>query len=159
LLLVAAGQQEDDVPQSVGQCIEDVRRTLSATAKHLCVELNWQIDDRLYEFHVSDGASLNAAVTNLVLNALQAADLVDVRIGRDSDERLRIDVIDDGEGPPDDVAAEIFEPFVTSKPDGLGLGLPLVARSARRLGGEVEWAHQSNQTRFTMTVNVIAPTA
>jgi signal transduction histidine kinase len=159
LLLVAAGQQEDDVPQSVGQCIEDVRRTLSATAKHLCVELNWQIDDRLYEFQVSDGASLNAAVTNLVLNAMQAADLVDVRISRDSDGRLRIDVIDDGEGPPDDVAAEIFEPFVTSKPEGLGLGLPLVARSAGRLGGEVEWAHQSNQTRFTMTVNVIAPTA
>ena len=157
LLRVAAGKQEQDHPQAVSQCVDDVRSTLSATAKHLCIELNWQIDDQLQDDQVADGPSLNSAVTNLVLNAMQAGKRVDVMIARQAGGRLRVDVIDDGNGPPDDVAEEIFEPFVTSKPEGLGLGLPLVARSARRLGGEVEWAREDNQTRFTVTVNLIDP--
>ena len=99
---------------------------------------------------MTDGPSLQAVTTNLVLNAIQAARRVQVSATQ-SDGKLRIDVIDHGEGPPDEVAEEIFEPFVTSKPEGLGLGLPLVARSARHLGGDVEWAREAGQTRFTVT--------
>ena len=65
-----------------------------------------------------------------------------------------VTVSDDGDGPPSEVAGEIFEPFVTSKPEGLGLGLPLVARSARRLGGEVTWTRVDATTRFRLTFSV-----
>jgi signal transduction histidine kinase len=159
LVHVAAGKQEQDVPQSVRDCLEDLRHTLSSTAKHLKVDLNWNIDDQLYDCIVADGPSLSSAVTNLVLNAMQAGHRIDVRISGHAEGRLRVDVIDDGEGPSEDVAAEIFEPFVTSKPEGLGLGLPLVAQSAERLAGEVEWKREGQQTRFTMTVSVKVPTA
>ncbi len=152
LLQVAAGRQDEDHPQAVGLCIDDIRSTLSSTAKHLGVELNWQFDDQLRDDQISDGASLSSAISNLVLNALQEAKRVDVSIVRQQDNQLRIDVVDDGAGPPDQVAEAIFEPFVTSKPEGLGLGLPLVARSAQRLGGKVEWKREGDQTRFTMIV-------
>lgn len=67
-------------------------------------------------------------------------------------------VSDNGAGPPPDVAKEIFEPFVTSKPEGLGLGLPLVARCARRLDGEIQWDRVEQQTRFCLTFRVTIPT-
>ncbi len=156
LLTVASGKQGDEQPQTVGQCLDDCRATLSATAKHLCVELIWIIDDKLRCHGVNDGPSLSAALTNLVLNALQQATRVEVSVARDEQHRLRIDVVDNGSGPPHDVAAEIFEPFVTSKPEGLGLGLPLVARAARRLGGEVEWTRDGERTRFTLTARLTA---
>lgn len=60
-------------------------------------------------------------------------------------------------GRPPEVANEIFEPFVTSKPEGLGLGLPLVARCARRLEGEVKWDRVGQQTRFSLRFKVMIP--
>ena len=65
-------------------------------------------------------------------------------------------VCDNGTGPPEEVADEIFDPFVTSKPEGLGLGLPVVARCARRLNGSVQWDRVGQQTRFIFKFGVTA---
>lgn len=158
LLQVAAGSQGEDQPQTIGQAIEDVRPTLESTAKHLGAELRWTCDAELLGEFVQDGPSLSAAISNLVLNSLQVARQVDVSVSRnnnaDRTHRVRIDVFDNGPGPSKQVADEIFQPFVSSKPEGLGLGLPLVARSAQRLGGSVEWGRQHDQTRFTLVLNL-----
>jgi two-component system nitrogen regulation sensor histidine kinase GlnL len=47
-------------------------------------------------------------------------------------------VSDDGPGVPPDVRERMFQPFVTARPDGTGLGLYIVARRVRELGGEIE---------------------
>ena len=65
-------------------------------------------------------------------------------------------VCDNGTGPPEEVADEIFDPFVTSKPEGLGLGLPVVARCARRLNGSVQWDRVGQHTRFIFKFGVTA---
>jgi len=41
---------------------------------------------------------------------------------------LQVEIIDDGPGLPPEIAAEIFEPFVSGTPSGTGLGLALVSR-------------------------------
>jgi signal transduction histidine kinase len=46
-----------------------------------------------------------------------------------------IDVTDDGPGVPSEIAARIFEPLVTARPGGTGLGLALASRIARAHGG------------------------
>jgi signal transduction histidine kinase len=153
LLIAASGRREANHPQSLGKCLAEAERMLSATARHLRVSLVWHMDDALYQFEVADGPSLHAAVTNLVLNAIQAASEVVVTV-HCAEDHVVIKVVDDGKGPPSSVADEIFQPFVTSKPEGLGLGLPLVAESAKRLGGEVSWDRENDHTRFTMSAQV-----
>jgi signal transduction histidine kinase len=153
LLLAASGKQEADQPRTMSECLSEVRDTLSATARHLNVTLSWQLEGELNQMVVSDGPSLASAVSNLVLNALQAATEVSVMVRADGNVAT-IAVVDNGPGPPASVADEIFEPFVTSKPEGLGLGLPVVAESVRRLGGTVSWDRVSHHTQFSMSIPV-----
>ncbi len=157
LLLVSAGKQELNRPASVGECLRDIRSSLDNTARHRGVAVSWQVDDRAAACQVEDGPTLTAAVTNLVWNAIQAGD--EVRIDAALDDRsprprLCIEVSDNGTGPPAEIAHSLFEPFVTSKPEGLGLGLPLVARSMESLGGTVQWDRHHERTRFRLHIPV-----
>lgn len=154
LLLVGAGKQDEDRPASAAACLDDVASSLQPIANHLRVELNWQLPESLAGDRVADGPTFTAAVTNLVLNALQAGSRVDVMCQRDDDAMLRVSVADDGPGITAEIADELFEPFVTSKPEGLGLGLPLVRRSAEVLGGGVKWSRREGLTVFELTVPV-----
>lgn len=51
--------------------------------------------------------------------------------------RLRVSVRDTGPGMDAQTLVQAFRPFFTTKPQGLGLGLPLARRMARRLGGDL----------------------
>lgn len=55
---------------------------------------------------------------------------------------------DTGPGVPDELRPNIFDPFVTTKPGGRGLGLALVAKIVRDHGGIVECANRSRGTTF-----------
>ncbi|MGH8182930.1 MAG: two-component system sensor histidine kinase NtrB [Rhodanobacteraceae bacterium] len=57
---------------------------------------------------------------------------------------LRIEVEDDGDGVPDAIAANLFEPMVSGRVDGTGLGLALAREIAREHGGEL--THQPRGT-------------
>jgi two-component system nitrogen regulation sensor histidine kinase GlnL len=57
-------------------------------------------------------------------------------------------VIDNGPGVPEDLMPHLFDPFVTTKPTGSGLGLALVAKIIGDHGGIVECDSQSNRTTF-----------
>jgi two-component system nitrogen regulation sensor histidine kinase GlnL len=61
---------------------------------------------------------------------------------------LEVAVHDTGPGVPDDMAAHIFDPFVTSKSGGRGLGLALVAKIVRDHGGVVECDSDPRRTSF-----------
>lgn len=82
--------------------------------------------------------------TNLVENAVGNAENVEITIEEDAEGRLRIDVIDDGPGIPDDIKAAVFEPFVRGQAGrtvndrgGFGLGLSIVRSLVQSHGGSV----------------------
>jgi signal transduction histidine kinase len=53
------------------------------------------------------------------------------------DGRVTIDVVDDGPGIPEHIAAHVFEPLVSARPGGTGLGLALARRIAAAHGGSL----------------------
>jgi len=93
---------------------------------------------------------VHRVVSNLVLNALQAAGTgakVEVRIGPASpgdlpsgagiENPVRLQISDNGPGIPDAVRERLFEPFVTGRVGGTGLGLAIVQRAVEAHRGLV----------------------
>jgi two-component system nitrogen regulation sensor histidine kinase GlnL len=60
---------------------------------------------------------------------------------------IEICVIDEGPGAPDELAPHLFDPFVTSKRTGTGIGLALVDKLVADLGGIVEYAREGQPPR------------
>ena len=63
---------------------------------------------------------------------------------------LMVTVSDNGAGIPEDLRPHLFEPFVTSKARGTGLGLALVAKVVQDHGGVIEFDTSSQGTEFRM---------
>lgn len=55
---------------------------------------------------------------------------------------IEICVMDTGPGAPDDIADHLFDPFVSSRPEGKGLGLALVDKLIRDMGGIVQYSRE-----------------
>jgi len=79
-----------------------------------------------------DHVQLQQVLLNLIMNACEAmtgngngARSLEVSTGRDGSGRLRLTVADHGPGIPSELIDHVFEPFVTTKTHGLGLGLSI----------------------------------
>ncbi|MEI7704886.1 MAG: protoglobin domain-containing protein [Deltaproteobacteria bacterium] len=100
-----------------------------------------------------DPLQLRQAVVNLLTNAAQAAGPGGkVWLGARTEGAFAIlDVDDDGPGIDESVRSRLFEPLITTRPNGHGLGLALVKRVAERHGGSVGHAPRpGGGTRFTL---------
>jgi two-component system nitrogen regulation sensor histidine kinase GlnL len=67
---------------------------------------------------------------------------------------LVVSVQDNGEGIPEDVRPHLFEPFITTKKKGTGLGLALVAKIVGDHGGVIEFDSQPRRTTFRVRLPV-----
>jgi signal transduction histidine kinase len=88
---------------------------------------------------LGDATQLRQALVNLILNAVQAASpRGEVRVAARRDgAAIVVDVEDTGPGVAESVRGRLFEPLITTKDHGSGLGLALVKRVAERHGGSV----------------------
>lgn len=86
-----------------------------------------------------DAMRIEQALVNLVRNALQASAppaAVELKVTEDG-EGLRFTVADRGPGVPSEMRPRLFEPFVTGRSEGTGLGLAVVRRVVELHGGKV----------------------
>ncbi|TAN08842.1 MAG: PAS domain-containing sensor histidine kinase [Rhodanobacteraceae bacterium] len=123
------------------------------------VAITRDYDPSLPAWH-GDPERLLQAVVNLTRNAVEAnAQHLTLRSRAEAGWRdargqripaLRIEVEDDGEGVPEALAATLFEPLVSGRADGSGLGLALAREIAREHGGELTWQRRSTGSCFIL---------
>jgi two-component system sensor histidine kinase HydH len=106
---------------------------------------------------VFDADLLTVALSNLVQNAIQASAAgqeVEVRMERSAGE-VKIWVTDQGHGIPAAHLESIFNPFFTTKPQGVGLGLPIVAKIIDEHQGRIQvFSEEGRGTKFEIVLPV-----
>lgn len=60
---------------------------------------------------------------------------------------IEIAVTDNGPGAPPDIADQLFDPFVSGRPEGTGLGLALAGKLVRDMGGLIQYAREGAPPR------------
>ena len=157
LVAVAAGERDLVGESQLEKGWDELRHSLNPIAKHLGVNVEWMEATELGPCVLPEAETWTAAATNLITNAIQAGQNVTVTIRIAENDLVQLDVMDDGQGIAPEIVEEAFEPFVTTKPEGLGLGLAVVRRTASRLGGTIDWWRRDEHTVFRLIVPIRWP--
>lgn len=139
LLTLGKPQAPQPTPVDLRDVVEETASLTGPTFKHRNITLRTERPSSPVRAAAVDADLLRQAIVNLLSNALDASTdggWVELRLTADNDHG-RIAVVDGGAGPPAHVAARLFEPFVTAKADGVGLGLAATLRIAELHGGTV----------------------
>jgi len=149
----------------VGALIDDAILAVSAEAEKRGDRLWVRVEPEAQIARI-DGGKLALCVGALVSNAVKFTQdgFIAIRVERSDSvagERLRISVSDTGVGIAASELARIFEPFTqvsegkTRKSGGMGLGLAMAQRVARRLGGQITVASEPGKgSTFTIDLPV-----
>ncbi len=125
------------------------------------VRLEWRLDPDAALVQ-ADPTQLGQVVRNLVMNAAQAmpeGGTLTLHSALDSARgEIALRFEDTGVGIPEADLERIFRPFVTTRPRGTGLGLPIVQKIVDHHGGRVEVKSRFGQgTCFTVWLPLVAP--
>jgi signal transduction histidine kinase len=122
-------------PCSLNALVEQVIQVVQPPAR---VVVDLQLESGLAPFRL-DQAQFSRVLENLMRNAIQAmpGDGVLRVATRVVDQRCLLSVSDTGAGIPPDLLDSVFDPLVTSKPTGTGLGLALCKRIVEAHGGRI----------------------
>jgi PAS domain S-box-containing protein len=133
--------------------VEDILPMFKEVAGERNVRLSLEIESR--PTVMVDPDRLRQVVINLLKNAVEAIKregTVKVRVREDPQAAI-MEIEDDGEGIPQDRLKDIFEPFVTTKKEGSGLGLPLCRKIINDHGGEIRiWSRPGKGTRVRVEI-------
>ena len=110
---------------------------------------------------MASGSELNQVWTNLIDNAADAMNgngKLGIRVAREN-EFILVEIADNGPGIPPEVKSRIFDPFFTTKGvgEGTGLGLDVVNRIIKNVGGQISVTSVPGDTRFQVRIPIQAP--
>lgn len=134
----------DHVPLDVNAIIVDVLRLVRSDLIQRNVEARLHLSPGLAEIN-GDPVQLQQVLVNLLFNARDAMEavagrrFVDIRTTHEPDGAILIAVEDSGCGVPPDMLERIFQPFETTKSEGMGLGLSVCRTIVSAHGGRI-WA-------------------
>ena len=110
-----------------------------------------------------DRVQIQQVVINLVRNAIEAMQggtrrELTIAAARAEDDRIAVSVIDTGPGVASEVADQLFQPFVTTKSQGMGVGLSISRSIVEAHGGSMSAvANPGGGTIFRFTLRVSGP--
>lgn len=164
-------------PCNLHEAIRSAMATVRAGRSDNC-ELVEEFDPSLPAVEADRGA-LEQVLINLLANACDASSGLEtpqvivqtrfvsglvfsaIRFGKAVRLPIEITIIDNGPGIPEELRDHVFEPFVSGKPHGQGLGLALVRKLLRDMGGRI--AHERDEragvTKFRINMPVASERA
>jgi two-component system sensor kinase FixL len=154
---VARGEGERRV-ESLSKLIEDASTLGLIGAKENAVAVSFHLDPEA-EFVLADRIQIQQVLVNLIRNAIEIMietpnpRELEVATVANADETIEVSVADTGSGLAPEVAAHLFQPFVTTKLKGMGLGLSICRTIVEAHGGRI-WvdARPGGGTIFRFTL-------
>jgi signal transduction histidine kinase/CheY-like chemotaxis protein len=166
LAKIRAGRLElNPAPAAIGDVVERTSALFMVQCRTKGVKLSAVVPDSLPGV-VIDAGRFQQILTNLLGNAVKFTDRGEISVRVHLDERaadngiLKVDVLDTGPGVPADKHELIFQAFerveaTAARYSGTGLGLPIVRRLARLMGGDVTLAdNPSGGSIFSLVLPV-----
>jgi len=154
---VARGDSERRV-ESLPKLIEDASTLALIGAKENGVEVSFRLDPEA-EHVLADRIQIQQVLVNLIRNAIEtmsdgpARRELQISTSLNVNETTEVSVADTGTGLAPEVAANLFQPFVTTKSKGMGLGLSICRTIVEAHGGKI-WvdARPGGGTIFRFTL-------
>jgi two-component system nitrogen regulation sensor histidine kinase GlnL len=146
---------------NIHKILEHIRQLVQAESKS--IRFVGDYDPSLPDIP-ADESMLIQALLNITRNAVAALDgegqiTLRTRPRRNCAIRshtyplvMQIDIIDNGEGIPEDLAETLFFPMVTGRADGTGLGLSIAQSLIQQHHGQIEFTSKPGETCFTILI-------
>jgi two-component system sensor kinase FixL len=140
---VARGESERRV-ESVKKLIEEASALALVGTKHSSVHVRFKFDPRL-DLVLADKVQVQQVILNLMRNAIDAMEQSDrreltVTTEPGPDDTVAISVADTGPGIAPEIASQLFQPFITTKAHGMGVGLSISRTIVEAHGGQISVA-------------------
>jgi two-component system sensor kinase FixL len=157
---VTRGESERHL-ESLTKLIEEAGALALIGIKESGVRVGFKLDPRM-TFVLVDKVQIHQVLLNLIRNAIEAMQETTRRVltiaTTQRDEAIaEISVSDTGPGIAPAIAAQLFQPFVTTKPEGMGVGLSISRTIIESHGGHL-WAEPNPDggTIFRMTLRIMS---
>ncbi len=158
---VARGDSERHI-ENLPKLIEEASALALVGAKEAGVRVTFDFCPRA-KLVLADRIQIQQVLLNLVRNAIEAmqdmpARHLSISTSQIDHETVRIDVADTGSGIAEEIANQLFQPFVTTKRQGMGVGLSISRTIVEAHGGRL-WAEPrpGGGTIFSLTLKTIQP--
>jgi two-component system sensor kinase FixL len=156
---VSRGESERRV-ESITKLVEEASALALVGVKDRGIKVRFQFDPAV-DLVLADRVQIQQVLLNLIRNAMDAMedsaerDLM-IAINPDGPTHVRVSVADSGSGISPDITEQLFQPFVTTKRHGMGVGLSISRTIVEAHGGRI-WAEPNPQggTIFNFTLAAV----
>jgi two-component system sensor kinase FixL len=156
---VARGESERHI-ESLAKLIEEASALALIGIKESGVRVGFALDPRM-TFVLVDKVQIQQVLLNLIRNAIEAMQettrrVLTIATAQRDGGVVEISVADTGPGIAPTIAGQLFQPFITTKPEGMGIGLSISRTIIEAHGGHL-WAEPNPDggTTFRMTLKIM----